>query len=218
MLSARFGLLTLTLASVVSLLVASASAAAIFVPRDETPSRRDPSTGTFVDELSYRFTLAAVNVTYTPGANSIGAPLVLGQNGVSGGIAFHVTSTYYSYPYNSYPSISLTNSQLKAYRSDGTTMTNSTMSTSTNPITGFTRTSLSWWTSSIYTGPGPQVFSALLPDPASTGSYPLLAVYGDADNWSLCGTGNYPLAQTNLYYNVAANDDCYRVRVNILPL
>ncbi|KAF8641285.1 hypothetical protein AX16_010064 [Volvariella volvacea WC 439] len=217
MFSARLGLLTLTLASIISLFAASSSAAAIFVPRNETPSRRDPPTGgTYVNELPYRFTFAAVNVTFTPGANSTGAPLVLGQNGASGGIRFYVTSTYYTFPWNDYPSISLTESQLKAHRSDGSTMTNSTMSTTWNPVTGVTRTSLYWWSSGIYTGPGDSVFSALLPDSTSSGSYPLLAVYGDADSWSLClGTGTRP--QTNLYYNVAASDDCYRVRVNILP-
>ncbi|KAF8637044.1 hypothetical protein AX16_010899 [Volvariella volvacea WC 439] len=215
MLSAsRFGHLTLTLASVISLFITSSSAAAILAARDESISHRDH---TYADTLPYRFTLAALNVTLTPGANSTGAPLVLGQNGATGGIYFHVTSTYNTFPYNDYPSIGLSESRLKAYGSDGTTMTNGTTLTTQNPVTGVTRTSLYWYTTVIYASPGPQIFSALLPDSSDPSLYPLLAVNGDADNWSLClGTGTRP--QTNLYYNVAASDvDCYRVKVNIVP-
>lgn len=49
--------------------------------------------GTFLDTLNYKFTLAAV---YTgqgvKNANETGVPLVLGQDGTTRGIVFHVSS------------------------------------------------------------------------------------------------------------------------------
>ncbi|KAF8637046.1 hypothetical protein AX16_010901 [Volvariella volvacea WC 439] len=206
--SSRFGPITLTFLFVISLFIVSSSAAVILAARDESIERRAP---TFADSLPYRFTLTASNVN---DPSFSGVALVLGQNGASSGVSSYVTSTYDTYPYNDYPSIGLSGSRLRAYRSDGTTRTNSTMSPLQNPITGITRTALSWYTTTIYATPGPQVFSALL---SESGQPPLLAVYGDADNWSLClGTGTRP--QTNLYYNVPASGDCHRVRVNIIPI
>ncbi|KAF8637033.1 hypothetical protein AX16_010888 [Volvariella volvacea WC 439] len=224
----QFGFIAMLTWVVFSLFVSSASSAAI-LPRDEplkgalinAPPAPAPAAGTYQTDLPYRFTLAALNVT-TDGSqacdNSTGVPLVLGQDGASAGITFHVTSTYATFPYNDYPNLSLTASTLRAYTPTNEWITNGSILTTANETTGVSRNYLYWYTSRLYSSPAEEIFSVLMPDPAlPVNPYPLLAVYGDAENWSLCvGTGTRP--QTNLYYAVEGEEGgCYRVKVNVVP-
>ncbi|KAF8906692.1 hypothetical protein CPB85DRAFT_870014 [Mucidula mucida] len=117
--------------------------------------------------LPFKFTLAAHNKTL-PNANSTGAPLVLGWGGAS---TFEITSTYASYPYNEYPSLSILNGSLRAYRAYGEWITNAT-----EVISGGT---LGWITSRM-----PSSFES----PATSFSVHeeqrrLLAVHGIAHLW-----------------------------------
>ncbi|KAF8885374.1 hypothetical protein CPB84DRAFT_1750169 [Gymnopilus junonius] len=173
-----------------------------------------------LDCLPFNFTLAALNTTL-PNVNNTGAPLVLGQNGASTGIEFHVTSTYASYPYNDYPSIGLVDGTLRAYGGDGSWSTNATDVTSGN-----TGNTLEWITTTIYAQPAPKIFSAIrLP----AYERPVLAAHGFHNLWSLCPFPG-PLPQTNIIFNVSADIQspppfplfdpagCYGVVVTILAV
>ncbi|TFK66972.1 hypothetical protein BDN72DRAFT_899386 [Pluteus cervinus] len=128
---------------------------AVIATTRKAPSDRTitPPATVITPTLSYNFTLAAVNTTL-PNSNSTGVPLVLGQNGATSGITFHVTSTYFSYPYNDYPSLALINGALRAYSTGGEWMTNST---GISPWDG----TLEWETTTLYTEDAPTVFSAV---------------------------------------------------------
>jgi hypothetical protein len=105
-----------------------------------------------------------------------------------------------------------------AYDTYGRWITNATEVQSGNP--------LQWVTTTLYTSPAPQVYSAI----RITGKkHPVLAVRGVANLWSLCPfMGNLP--QTNVVFNVSALLNpapvnpvygfdpllCYPVEINIL--
>ncbi|PPR00685.1 hypothetical protein CVT24_000973 [Panaeolus cyanescens] len=184
-----------------------------------------------LSSLRYNFRLAAVNSTL-PNSNSTGVPLVLGQggesfdsaNGATSGLYFYVTSTYASYPYNEYPSLALVNKELHAFTRSGQWITNATEVRN--------GTTLGWVSTTIYTAPAPQVYTALKNASNSTQRYPILAAHGVSDLWSLCTFhGTYP--QNNVVYNVSAAieqasaqgaqplpfdaESCYEVLINIVP-
>ncbi|KAF9042956.1 hypothetical protein BJ165DRAFT_1348900 [Panaeolus papilionaceus] len=168
--------------------------------------------------LKYPFTLAAFNDTL-PKSNSTGAPLVLGQAGSTRGLYFYVTSTYASYPYNDYPELALVDGELHAFTRAGQWITNATEVRSGG--------TLGWTSSTIYTSPAPQIYSAIK-NPSY--QYPLLAAHGVSTLWSLCTFPNtYP--QNNVVFNVSAAtpsspggqlpfdpNSCYSVLIDILPL
>ncbi|KAJ7710609.1 hypothetical protein B0H17DRAFT_1223749 [Mycena rosella] len=82
---------------------------------------------TVFTDLPCKFSLAAWNVT-RHNTNSTGAPLVLGQDGESEKYVslpnIYRPKTYASHPYNVYPTVSLSNGSLRAYRASGAWLTN----------------------------------------------------------------------------------------------
>lgn len=141
--------------------------------------------------LPYNLTLAAYNTTL-PNHDHNGAPLVLGQNGATSGVTPHVTSTRTSFPYDDYPTLALINGSLRAYSSDGSWNTNASEVRSGN--------TLGWVTTTRFAKPAPKIYTAVT---VPLARYPLLAVHGRSDLWSLCP---FPgrLGQTNVVYDVAA--------------
>jgi len=166
--------------------------------------------------LPCNFTLAAVNLTL-PNANSTGAPLVLGQAGATDGMTFEVSSTYYSYPYNDFPTLELVNNSLRAFERTGTvSITNATSVTSGG--------TLNWETSTYYSSPAAQNYAAVW---NSGDEFAVLAAYEITDLWSLCPFSGFR-GQTNVVFNVSADvppppylgfdpADCYPVMLNIIP-
>lgn len=165
----------------------------------------------YMSTLANNFTLAAWNTTL-PNSNSTGAPLVLGEDGETSGITFHVTSTYASFPYNDYPYLGLVNGSLRAYAADGWWRTNATAVQSGG--------TLGWVTSTVYSTTAPRVYSAVK-STLATEPYSLLAADGFYNLWSLCP---FPSSgQTNVVFNVSETSqsydakECYPVRINIVP-
>ncbi|KAF9002515.1 hypothetical protein BDQ17DRAFT_1243135 [Cyathus striatus] len=167
-------------------------------------------------ELPSNFTLAAVNTTL-PNSNATGVPLVLGQDGSTSGITFHVTSTYASYPYNDYPTLALIDGALRAYRANGEWSTNATSVKSGG--------TMGWMTTYRYVSPAAQDYT-VLKSPAY--EHPILAAHGKADLWSLCPFPAYRY-QTTIVYNVSANipappylpydpSTCYPVTINVISV
>ncbi|PFH46911.1 hypothetical protein AMATHDRAFT_153437 [Amanita thiersii Skay4041] len=172
--------------------------------------------GVSLTDLPFDFSLYAWNTT-RPNANSTGVPLVLGQNGASTGLSFHVTSTYFSYPYNDYPSLRLVNGSLRAYHSSGVWMTNATSVLDGQP--------LRWVSSTFYSRPAAKDFSVSV---APGWEYPVLKAHGRDDLWYLCDPADVGVrrAQTNVVFDVdgvvgggsASKRECWRVRVYVVPM
>ncbi|KAJ3745045.1 hypothetical protein DFH05DRAFT_1524681 [Lentinula detonsa] len=181
------------------------------------------------ETLGNNFTLAAFNNTLS-NANFTGAPLVLGSAdantvpnvsehnpGAIDGESFYLSSTYYSYPYNEYPSLGLVNGNLRAFDGGGNWHTNASV-----PFLGYE--ALSWATSTLYSDPAPTAFSAAT-IPASV--YPVLAVNGVYDMWYLCPSDER-LGQDSVYYNttfigsskgsLSTRISCYSVTLNMVPV
>ncbi|KAJ3982248.1 hypothetical protein F5890DRAFT_396185 [Lentinula detonsa] len=168
------------------------------------------------ETLGNNFTLAALNNTLS-NANFTGAPLVLGSAGAIDGESFYVSSTYYSYPYDEYPSLGLVNGNLRAFDGGGNWHTNASV-----PFLGYE--ALSWATSTLYSDPAPTAFSAAT-IPASV--YPVLAVNGVYDMWYLCPSDER-LGQDSVYYNttfigsskgsLSTRISCYSVTLNMVPV
>ncbi|TFK18851.1 hypothetical protein FA15DRAFT_674970 [Coprinopsis marcescibilis] len=168
----------------------------------------------FLDTLDYDFTFAAVN-TSLPNANTTGAPLVLGYSGYTHGMAIYVTSTYYTYPYNSYPSLRLVKHALRAIDSRGEWSTNATIVRS--------RDSLVWISSTMYPYPedNARIFSA---EGCQSSQYPILTAYNISSLWSLCPYPGFR-GQTQLVFNATTAGPpplydpalCYPVNINIVP-
>ncbi|KAF9043840.1 hypothetical protein BDZ89DRAFT_943366 [Hymenopellis radicata] len=161
--------------------------------------------------LPFKFTLAAHNNTL-PNANSTGAPLVLGWGGASTGVSYEITSTYASYPYNEYPSLSILNGSMRAYRSSGEWITNAT-----EVISGG---ALGWVTSRMPLNSAPPAASFSVHEVRRT-----LAVYGIAHLWSLCPSYAFR-GQNKVVYNVSQDarpeivgyhpEDCYAVTLHVV--
>ncbi|KAJ3725154.1 hypothetical protein C8R42DRAFT_437209 [Lentinula raphanica] len=162
--------------------------------------------------VANNFTLAARNNTLS-NANFTGAPLVLGSAGAIDGESFYVSSTYYSYPYDEYPSLGLVEGNLRAFDSEGRWHTNASA-----PFPGYE--ALSWATSTFYSSPASTAFSAMM-IPASR--YPVLAVNGVYDMWYLCPSDRR-LGQNTVYYNTtfivssSTHISCYSVTLNLVPV
>ncbi|KAJ3866797.1 hypothetical protein EV359DRAFT_35833 [Lentinula novae-zelandiae] len=162
--------------------------------------------------LGHNFTLAALNTTFS-NANSTGAPLVLGS---AGELLYSPWTTYYSYPFDDYPALSLVNGNLRAFDREGNWHTNASA-----PFMGYE--ALSWATSTFYSDPASTAFSAIN-IPASI--YPILAVNGVYNLWYLCPS-DMRLGQDSVYYNTTsiasskaypADINCYSVTLNMVPV
>ncbi|KAJ7461107.1 hypothetical protein FB451DRAFT_1268978 [Mycena latifolia] len=167
-----------------ALLICLSSAATVFGDLQPTIYR----------DLPCKFTLAAWNVT-RPNANSTGVPLVLGQDTVNDGPNVEVTSTYASYPSNVYPTLSLSNGSLRAYRASGVWNTNATAVASGGL--------LSWFTSPLFNHEAARIYTAVQKD-AGPHSLRVLAALGVHNRWSLCPSYG-PLQQTSVVFNVSAD-------------
>ncbi|KAF8638633.1 hypothetical protein AX17_002058 [Amanita inopinata Kibby_2008] len=168
-----------------------------------------------LSDLPYNFTLSAWNTTL-PNANSTGVPLVLGQNGASAGLSFQVTATFASYPYNDFPILGLVDGSLRAYRASGFWMTNATAVHSGG--------SFGWVSSTFYSRPATRDFTVVR---APAYQYPVLAVNGREDLWSLCPFRGFR-GQTEVLFNVSADgmmphtilgfdpEECYETRIHVI--
>ncbi|KAF8153515.1 hypothetical protein K438DRAFT_1687845 [Mycena galopus ATCC 62051] len=169
-------------------------------------------------DIPCKFSLAAWNVGRR-NENSTGAPLVLRQDGaVEDGASYEVTSTYASYPYNVYPTLSLSNGSLRAYRASGTWLTNATAVPSGGP--------LSWYTSALFNHNAARIYTGVEYDEAGLR---VLAAYGIDNMWSLCPFGG-ALSQTSVVWNVSASGNgsaqqwdfnpgsCWEVRLHLVPV
>ncbi|KIY47722.1 hypothetical protein FISHEDRAFT_44837 [Fistulina hepatica ATCC 64428] len=170
--------------------------------------------GQALTTLPFNFTLAATNLTL-PNANSTGAPLVLGTDGASTGLEYYTTSTWYTYPYDDYPTLGLLDGELQAFTKEGEWITNATSLTSGSAML--------WMTSRLFSVPLFSEYSAVGNDSASVNNitYYSLAVFNHTDLWSLCPDGGVG-GQTIVVYNVSAAKsgeftDCYDVNLNIVP-
>ncbi|KAJ7041482.1 hypothetical protein C8F04DRAFT_947000 [Mycena alexandri] len=170
-------------------------------------------------DLPCKFSLAASDVT-RHNANSTGAPLVLGQfSGVADGATYEVTSTYASYPCNIYPTLSLTNGSLRAYRASGAWLTNATAVTSGGL--------LSWYTSPLFDHGAASVYTAV--HRLRSARLPVLAAYGLDDLWYLCPQTGTPL-QTSVFFDVSkahpnSNEQqldhlhkCWNIKLHLVPI
>ncbi|KIP02454.1 hypothetical protein PHLGIDRAFT_79089 [Phlebiopsis gigantea 11061_1 CR5-6] len=92
--------------ALLSAAAAAAAAPALLAARQTAPGPQCAGLGLAVFDIAYNFTLAAYNAT-GPNANDTGAPLVLGQAGAVDGAEFKVLSTWASFPYNDFPTLSL---------------------------------------------------------------------------------------------------------------
>ncbi|OBZ72803.1 hypothetical protein A0H81_06940 [Grifola frondosa] len=200
-----------------SLLVLALAGTSLALPAP--PRRREPGAwcnnlGGGAFDIAYNFTLAAYNSTGT-NTNSTGVPLVLGQAGATTGEEIKALSTYASFPYNDFPNLSLL---------EGALIPNGQATASDANVTAgeppnFVVTNLN--------PPAPaQIYCAIADtDPAGGGTgYPILAVHGDPDSFSLCATGTSPRAQNNVVYKASANalgydfSSCYPVRLQLVGL
>ncbi|KAJ6534438.1 hypothetical protein DFH09DRAFT_976789 [Mycena vulgaris] len=185
----------------------------VFLSSATTVLTKKPSIYT---DLPCKFSLAAWNTT-RHNANSTGLPLVLGQYGANDGPTYEITSTYASYPDNVYPTLSLSNGSLRAYRASGAWLTNATAVASGGL--------LSWYTSPLFNHDAARVYSAV--QSPKTGRLRVLAAYDVHDRWSLCPL-NATLRQTSVVFNVSADQGvpnlgfdprhCWKVRIQIVPM
>ncbi|KAJ6481189.1 hypothetical protein DFH09DRAFT_1393583 [Mycena vulgaris] len=168
------------------------------------------------NDLACRFSLSAWNMTF-PGVNSTGLPLVLGENGANDGPTSEITSTYASYPSNVYPTLSLSNGSIRAYRASGAWLTNATAVASGDL--------LSWYTSPLFDRDAARIYTAV--QSPGTGPFHALAAYGVDDQWSLCPL-NDTLGQTSVVFNISADmgvanlrfdpRQCWKVRILLMPV
>ncbi|KAF7330658.1 hypothetical protein MSAN_02451000 [Mycena sanguinolenta] len=171
-------------------------------------------------DLSCRFSLTAWNVS-GDSQNSTGAPLVLGQDGaVYDGPSYQVTSTFASYQENVYPTLSLSNGSLRAYRASGVWETNATAVASGGL--------LSWYTSPLFNRDAARIYSAVEQHDAGVLG---VAAYGFDNLWSLCLFGGAVpgVTQTNVVFNVSADTNtsphelgydphsCWKVALHLVP-
>lgn len=193
--------------------VASALALPTLHGRQNTPSWCNGLGAGAFDSAS-NFTLAAFNVS-TPVTSTSGAQLVLGQDGAEDENSFGVLSTYVSYPYNQFPSFSLSSGMLLPnYEEAG-------MYTSDLSVSAGAEPTFEYSTVQSNIDSSAQIYCAVADtDPDQGSPYPALAVNGDVDNFSLCLTS---YGQNNIVYKAVADNNgvydystCYRVDVRLM--
>ncbi|KAL1943735.1 hypothetical protein VTO73DRAFT_4180 [Trametes versicolor] len=160
---------------------------------------------------AFNVTLAAWNTTGT-NTNTTGAPLVLGSGGSITGASFRHLSTWASYPFNDYPSVSLVN---------GTLMLNGGVSATPSQATIVQEGSQPGFVlrNDAVPSEGAQIYCAVADtDPAGHGTgHPFLAVNGDTDSFQLCKTS----FQNVVYWKPIPDhgedfDTCYPVKVQVI--
>ncbi|EIM82641.1 uncharacterized protein STEHIDRAFT_160278 [Stereum hirsutum FP-91666 SS1] len=154
------------------------------------------------------FTLAALNTTQ-PNSNTTGAPIILGSAGAIDGASFYDLKTQATYQYPSaVPALNMTNGGLTS----GQYVVGGTVPSNANP--GFIATSLNT--------PAPaEIYCSVVTDGYD---YPLLAVNGHTDLFSICR--EYPCEDTpweGVYYNATEGTSscggpasCYPVVLSIV--
>lgn len=149
------------------------------------------------------FTLAAWNTT-GPNTNSTGVPLVIGHAGSIPGASLKQLSTYASFPFDQYQPLSL---------SDGLVLMDMPAKDQSTrpPAPG----SGPYWVITSLNPPTPAHVYCGVDNADSTG-FPLLAVYGSTEGFSLC-TGSGQGAQTTVVWNVTSSrTGCYPVNLHIV--
>ncbi|THH32667.1 hypothetical protein EUX98_g1489 [Antrodiella citrinella] len=160
-------------------------------------------------DTAYNFSITAYNSTF----DLVGAQLLLGSAGATDGAEFKVFSTYASFPYNDYPTLTLVNGGLTPngqVAGAGVAVT-----AGSEPM--FIITNLDTPTpAQIYCG-----VASTSAEGGGTGQ-PQLAVNGDPDSFALCSAGDYPNAQVNVFYKPTPNntgsyiyDSCYPVKLEM---
>ncbi|KAH8105391.1 hypothetical protein BXZ70DRAFT_1004894 [Cristinia sonorae] len=163
-------------------------------------------------DVAFNFSLSAFNSTL----DLEGEPLVFGQAGAVDGAEFKVFSTFASFPFNDFPTLSLNQGILKP---DGdVSASNSGVADGTEPTFVFTTLDLP---------PPAQIWCGVASTSAHGGGTgnPQLAVNGDVDSFSLCRTGDQPTAQVNVVYKATADnfgayifDSCFPVKLEMVGL
>jgi len=163
-------------------------------------------------DTAYNFSVSAFNSSF----DLVGTPLVLGQAGATTGAEFKVFSTYESYPYNDFPTISMAQGGLTVDGEDS----GAGVEVQDGDEPTFVITNLNT--------PAPaQVYCGLASTSAHGGGTgnPELAVNHDADSFALCRTGDSPIAQVNVVYKPTPNntgsyiyDSCYPVKLQMVGL
>ncbi|KAH9916542.1 uncharacterized protein B0H18DRAFT_1124179 [Fomitopsis serialis] len=179
-----------------------------------------PRTGAWCEGLGItydtasNFTLAALNTTLA-NANSTGAPLVAGQNGATDGAEFEVLSTWATYPYLDFPTMSLDSGVLIPNSANGVPSYDMAASAG-QPLQFFT-------TSQSPSGRVAQIYCAIVDTDPDFEGPPTLAVNGDADGFALCMNGDGPYAQNNVVWRPTADNNgaylyetCYNVTLQIV--
>ncbi|KZT63555.1 hypothetical protein DAEQUDRAFT_680177 [Daedalea quercina L-15889] len=179
-----------------------------------------PRTGAWCEGLgitydtSYNFTLAALNTTLA-NANSTGAPLVPGQNGATDGAEYEVLSTWATYPYLDFPTMSLVDGVLTPNSANGVPSYDM-QAIEGQPLQFFT-------TSESSSGPSAQIYCAIVDTDPDFQGLPLLAVNGEADNFALCMSGDESYAQNNVVWRPTADNNgmylyetCYNVTLQLV--
>jgi hypothetical protein len=130
-----------------------------------------------------------------------------------------LAQTFASYPYNIYPTLSLSNGSLRAYRASGSWLTNATAVTNGGL--------LSWYTSTLFDHDAARIYTAVQYHGPSR--LRVLAAYEIDDLWALCPFEG-ALGQTSVLFNVSANLEmggqhlgfnprrCWEVRLHLVPV
>jgi len=212
------GLLSLLPLACATAVAASPVSRSLLHARQHQPGPWCDGLGAGIFDIAPNITLAAFNTTL-PNANDTGAPLVMGQAGAVDGAEFKILSTWASFPFNDFPTMSLNNGTLLPNSPDGPiSVSDSNVTVAAEPL----------WVLTTFDLPTPaQIYCGVADtDPAGGGTgFPLLAVHGDTDHFSLCSAGDFPLAQTNVVWRASAINDgsynftsCYPVHIQIVEL
>ncbi|OCH89963.1 hypothetical protein OBBRIDRAFT_777746 [Obba rivulosa] len=211
-------LLALLPLACVSAVSASPVSRSLLHARQHQPGPWCDGLGAGVFDIAPNVTLAALNSTL-PNANSTGAPLVMGQAGAVDGASFKILSTWASFPFNDFPTMSLNNGSLIPNAAIGV------VSAADNNVTE--ASAPSWILTTFDLPASVQIYCGVADtDPAGGGTgFPLLAVHGDTDHFSLCSAGDFTNAQTNIIWRASAVNDgsynftsCYPVHIQIIEM
>ncbi|CAK5276475.1 unnamed protein product [Mycena citricolor] len=164
-------------------------------------------------DLGCRFSLAAWNMTeqYT---NTTMMPLVLANNAPFDGPSYEITSTFASYPVNVYPTLSLVNGSLRAYRASGAWLTNATAVQNGDLLT--------WYTSPLFNHDAARIYS-VVQSPVGMS----LSAYGEAGLWFLCSIqSKFTPPMMSVVFNLTRDshvdvvdpDACWSTRITLVPV
>ncbi|EMD35782.1 hypothetical protein CERSUDRAFT_115735 [Gelatoporia subvermispora B] len=213
------GSLALPLLAYASAAFASPVSRGLLHARQHQPGPWCDGLGAGVFDIAPQITLAALNTTL-PNANNTGAPLVMGQAGAVDGASFAILSTFASFPFNEFPTLSLLNGTLIPNLPGGilANASDSSVAAGTAP---------SWIITGLDLPTPAQIYCGVADtDPAGGGTgFPLLALNGDTDHFSLCSAGDFHAAQTNIIWRASSVNDgsynftsCYPVHIQIIEL